>query len=205
MSQTPDSELPKAWRRFTRTLDAAWSAYSDTSKSNEEIKTQVARLTALDLSKSWITKAGVEQLPPISEDWRTWLLLGGRGAGKTRAGAEWLSAGAQKGARFALVGPSLHDVREVMIEGPSGLRAVALAGNKPRYEVSRRRVIWPRGGVAYAHSAEDPESLRGPEFDGAWCDEFCAWPRAGDTLVLLRPYKINDLGTTLCYKWKRKM
>jgi phage terminase large subunit-like protein len=186
MSQTPDSELPKAWRRFTRTLDAAWSAYSDTSKSNEEIKTQVARLTALDLSKSWITKAGVEQLPPISEDWRTWLLLGGRGAGKTRAGAEWLSAGAQKGARFALVGPSLHDVREVMIEGPSGLRAVALAGNKPRYEVSRRRVIWPRGGVAYAHSAEDPESLRGPEFDGAWCDEFCAWPRAGDTLALLR-------------------
>jgi phage terminase large subunit-like protein len=112
--------------------------------------------------------------------------LGGRGAGKTRAGAEWLSAGAEKGARFALVGPSLHDVREVMIEGPSGLRAVALADNKPRYEVSRRRVIWPRGGVAYAHSAEDPESLRGPEFDGAWCDEFCAWPRAGDTLALLR-------------------
>ncbi len=186
MSQTQDSELPKAWLRFTRTLEAAWTAYSDTSNSSEVIRALVKPKTALDLTKSWITKAGVEQLPPIDDHWRTWLLLGGRGAGKTRAGAEWLSAGAEKGARFALVGPSLHDVREVMIEGPSGLRAVALADNKPRYEVSRRRVIWPHGGVAYAHSAEDPESLRGPEFDGAWCDEFCAWPRAGDTLALLR-------------------
>jgi phage terminase large subunit-like protein len=146
----------------------------------------VTPLAASEVARSWITKASVQQLPPISEDWRTWLLLGGRGAGKTRAGAEWLSAGAEKGARFALVGPSLHDVREVMIEGPSGLKAVADPHNKPRYEVSRRRVIWPHGGVAYAHSAEDPESLRGPEFDGAWCDEFCAWPRAGETLALLR-------------------
>ncbi len=126
------------------------------------------------------------QRPPTEDGWRTWLLLGGRGAGKTRAGAEWLSAGAEKGARFALVGPSLHDVREVMIEGPSGLKAVAPPDNAPRYEVSRRRLIWLKGGVAYAHSAEDPESLRGPAFDGAWCDEFCAWPHAGDTLALLR-------------------
>jgi phage terminase large subunit-like protein len=73
-----------------------------------------------------------------------------------------------------------------MIEGPSGLKAVAPPDNAPRYEVSRRRLIWPKGGVAYAHSAEDPDSLRGPAFDGAWCDEFCAWPHAGDTLALLR-------------------
>ena len=186
MTKTPDLKLPPAWWRYIRTLAKAWAAYSDTSNTNEDILRLVTPLEALGVSTSWITKAEAEQLPPISEDWRTWLLLGGRGAGKTRAGAEWLSAGAEKGARFALVGPSLHDVREVMIEGPSGLRAVAAPDNKPRYEVSRRRVIWPRGGVAYAHSAEDPESLRGPEFDGAWCDEFCAWPRAGDTLALLR-------------------
>jgi len=73
-----------------------------------------------------------------------------------------------------------------MIEGPSGLRTVSPRDNRPRYEVSRRRLIWPHGGVAYAHSAEDPESLRGPEFDGAWCDEFCAWPKADETLALLR-------------------
>ncbi len=135
---------------------------------------------------SWPMRSRLFQRPPIEDHWRTWLLLGGRGAGKTRAGAEWLSAGAEKGQRLALVGPSLHDVREVMIEGPSGLRAVSPPDNKPRYEVSRRRLIWPHGGVAYAHSAEDPDSLRGPEFDGAWCDEFCAWPRAGETLALLR-------------------
>jgi len=135
---------------------------------------------------SWAIQSRPLQRPPTSDHWRTWLLLGGRGAGKTRAGAEWLAAGAEKGARLALVGPSLHDVREVMIEGPSGLRAVSPTDNKPRYEVSRRRLIWPKGGVAYAHSAEDPDSLRGPEFDGAWCDEFCAWPKGGDTLALLR-------------------
>ncbi len=138
------------------------------------------------LYQSWLLSSRDLQRPPIDDHWRTWLLLGGRGAGKTRAGAEWLAAGAEKGRRFALVGPSLHDVREVMIEGPSGLRAVSPPGNRPRYEVSRRRLIWPHGGVAYAHSAEDPESLRGPEFDGAWCDEFCAWPKAGETLALLR-------------------
>jgi phage terminase large subunit-like protein len=141
------------------------------------------RLAVLD---SWMMQSRPLQRPPTEDGWRTWLLLGGRGAGKTRAGAEWLSAGAEKGARFALVGPSLHDVREVMIEGPSGLKAVAPPDNAPRYEVSRRRLIWLKGGVAYAHSAEDPESLRGPAFDGAWCDEFCAWPHAGDTLALLR-------------------
>jgi phage terminase large subunit-like protein len=141
------------------------------------------RLSVLD---SWVLQSRRPQLPPTEPGWRTWLLLGGRGAGKTRAGAEWLAAGAEKGRRFALVGPSLHDVREVMIEGPSGLRAVSPPDNKPRYEVSRRRLIWPKGGVAYAHSAEDPESLRGPAFDGAWCDEFCAWPKAGETLALLR-------------------
>jgi phage terminase large subunit-like protein len=140
------------------------------------------------MERSWFIQSRPDQRPPDDADapWRTWLILGGRGAGKTRAGAEWLSAGADKGLRFALVGPSLHDVREVMIEGPAGLKAVADKENKPRYEVSRRRLIWPRGGVAYAHSAEDPESLRGPEFDGAWCDEFCVWPRAEETLALLR-------------------
>jgi phage terminase large subunit-like protein len=92
----------------------------------------------------------------------------------------------RKGVRVALVGASLHDVREVMIEGPSGLRAIADARNQPRYEVSRRRLIWPKGGVAYAYSAEDPESLRGPQFHYAWADEFCAWKAPSETLAMLR-------------------
>ncbi len=111
--------------------------------------------------------------------WRNWVFMGGRGAGKTRAGAEWIRAlveGATphlKGerGRVALIGPALADVREVMIEGPSGLRAIAPREQRPAYEASRRRLVWPNGAVAYAFSAEDPDALRGPQFDAAWC-----WP-----------------------------
>ena len=116
------------------------------------------------------------QRPPEG-DWATWLFLGGRGAGKTRAGAEWLTRQAVRGTRLALVGPTLHDVREVMIEGPSGLRAIA-----PWI----RRLVWPNGAEAYAFSAEDPESLRGPQFHAGWADEFCAWKRPGEALAMLR-------------------
>ncbi len=136
--------------------------------------------------KDWRFQGRPDQRPPEDDAWRTWLFLGGRGAGKTRAGAEWLAAQAQPGARLALVGPSLHDVREVMIEGPSGLRACAPPGSRPRYEASRRRFLWGNGAQAYAFSAEDPESLRGPQFHAAWADEFCAWRKPGETLALLR-------------------
>lgn len=93
---------------------------------------------------------------------------------------------AEPGARIALIGPSLHDVREVMIDGPSGLKAIAAHDDRPEYETSRRRLVWPNGAMAYAFSAEDPESLRGPQFHYGWADEFCVWRKAGETLALLR-------------------
>ena len=136
--------------------------------------------------RDWRFLARKDQRPPDDDSWRTWLFLGGRGAGKTRAGAEWLTAQAVPGARLALVGPSLHDVREVMVEGPSGLRACAPPGTRPRYEASRRRFLWGNGAVAHAFSAEDPESLRGPQHHAAWADEFCAWRKPGEVLALLR-------------------
>ena len=125
------------------------------------------------------------QRPPAG-DWKTWLFMGGRGAGKTRAGAEWLTQRAVRGARLALVGPTLHDVREVMIEGPSGLRAVASPQWRPEYVSSRRKLVWPNGAEAHAFSAEDAESLRGPQFHCGWADEFCAWRNAADVLAMLR-------------------
>lgn len=125
------------------------------------------------------------QVPP-PDPWMTWLFLGGRGAGKTYAGAAWLNEQADPGARLALVGPTFHDVREVMIEGPSGLKALSPPHERPRWEASRRRLLWPNGATAYAFSAEDPDSLRGPQFHAAWADEFCAWPKPGDTLAMLR-------------------
>lgn len=118
----------------------------------------------------WNQWARGEQLAPPG-DWRIWLFLGGRGAGKTRAGAEWVRAQVAAGARrIALVGPAFQDVREVMLGGPSGLLALGPEPERPSYEVSRRRVVWPGGAVGYAFSAEDPDGLRGPQFDAAWAD-----------------------------------
>ncbi|MDP3404477.1 MAG: terminase family protein [Brevundimonas sp.] len=135
------------------------------------------------------------QRPPEG-DWATWLFLGGRGAGKTLAGASWLADQAMAAGgegRLALIGPTLHDVREVMVEGVSGIRTLPrwTRTTRPRFEPSRRRLLFDNGAVAQAFSAEDPDSLRGPQFSAAWADEFCAWPAvgtrgAGETLALLR-------------------
>lgn len=125
---------------------------------------------------------------PPKTDWNTWLMLGGRGAGKTFAGAFWLHELARQteGLTLALVGPALHDVREVMIEGPSGLRGIAAEKDRPVWEGGRKRLVWNSGTVAYAFSAEDPDSLRGPQFHAAWADEFCAWRNPEGVLSNLR-------------------
>jgi phage terminase large subunit-like protein len=128
-----------------------------------------------------------EQQPPDGE-WSTWLFLGGRGAGKTLAGAEWVAGRAEKTGRIALVGSTIHDVREVMVDGASGLRALPRydGGERPVYEPSRKRLLWSNGAQAFAFSAEDPESLRGPQFGAAWADELCVWKAPEETLALLR-------------------
>ncbi len=121
-----------------------------------------------------------EQKPPKpGTSWRNWLFMGGRGAGKTRAGAEWIRFAINSGGcrRVALVGATLGEVREVMIEGPSGLREIGDTKEYcPTYNVSRRRLEWPNGAVGLVFSAEDADSLRGPQFDAAWCDEIAVWP-----------------------------
>ena len=124
--------------------------------------------------------------PETSDDgWTTWLLLGGRGAGKTRAGAEWVRfmAGGPSGPRrrIALVAEAYADAREVMIEGPSGLRAIGNPAARPVYEAARRRLVWPNGSIGYCFSAEDPDGLRGYQFDAAWSDELCKWRYPDET------------------------
>jgi phage terminase large subunit-like protein len=128
--------------------------------------------------RDWSQTGRSEQRPPAG-DWRVWLLMGGRGSGKTRAGAEWiqdLAAGktARPGLRIALVAETLGDAREVMIDGVSGIFRIART-NRPDFETTRRRLVWPNGTVAQIFSSEDPESLRGPQFDYAWCDELGKW------------------------------
>lgn len=138
------------------------------------------------INENWLHWAREEQRPPPG-DWLTWLFLGGRGAGKTRAGAEWLRAQVQAGAaRVALIGPAFADVREVMLSGPSGLLNIGPQETRPKFEASRRRVVWPSGAVGYAFSSEDPDGLRGPQFEAAWADEFAAWKKPQETLDTLR-------------------
>ncbi|MGV1013484.1 MAG: DNA-packaging protein [Methyloceanibacter sp.] len=135
-----------------------------------------------------------DQLPPAAAqgggDWTTWLMLGGRGAGKTRAGAEWVRRLAETPGdappRIALIGETLGSARSVMVEGVSGLLSVHPPGARPRYEPSKRQVSWPNGAIAQLFSAEDPESLRGPQFSAAWCDELCKWRRPGETWDMLQ-------------------
>lgn len=139
----------------------------------------------------WSFWARSHQKPPTG-DWRTWLLLGGRGCGKTRAGAEWVrgiveSAGQTKRpVRIALVAPTLHEARSVMIEGASGLLHVSPPEMRPAYKPARRLLIWPDGSIGQIFSAEDADGLRGPQFHAAWCDEFCAWKDPAHCLAMVR-------------------
>jgi phage terminase large subunit-like protein len=128
----------------------------------------------------WALWAREEQMPPAGE-WRTWLIMAGRGFGKTRAGSEWIRAQADfdPGARIALVAASLGEARAVMVEGEAGLLAVCPPRRRPVYEPSLRRLSWPNGAQATLYSAGEPESLRGPQHSHAWCDEIAKWDNAG--------------------------
>ena len=126
-------------------------------------------------ARTWRDVARAEQVAPAG-DWSTWLYMAGRGSGKTRAGAEWVHEQIAAGCRrIALVGATAADVRDVMVEGESGILATARPGALPDYEPSRRRLTWPSGAIATTYSAEEPERLRGPQHDGAWADELGAW------------------------------
>ena len=128
------------------------------------------------------------QRPPDG-DWRTWLLLGGRAAGKTRSAAELVRHWAESGEarRIGLVAPTAADYRDTMIAGPSGLLAIAPPWNRPKFEPSKRRLTWPNGAIAICLSADQPERARGLQFDRLWCDELCAWSypqRMWETVLL---------------------
>jgi phage terminase large subunit-like protein len=140
------------------------------------------------LLEHWGLWARPDQTAPQGS-WKTWLLLGGRGSGKTRAAAEWVREMMESGtcSRAALIGPTFADVRDVMVQGVSGLIATASQGHEPVYHPSLRRLVWPGGGQALLFSAEDPDSLRGPQFDLAWGDEIAAWPQPDAVLDMLRP------------------
>ncbi len=141
------------------------------------------------LNYHWPFWARPDQLQPSNPDWNTWMILAGRGWGKTRVGAEtirdWvcgetpLAAGRYK--RLALVAETAADARDVLVEGDSGILAVHPKSFRPRYEPSKRRLTWPNGARATLYNATEPDQLRGPQHDGAWCDELAKWAYAEET------------------------
>lgn len=133
------------------------------------------------------------QVPPEG-DWRSWVIMGGRGAGKTRAGSEWVRAQAEgptprakgRAKNIALVGETFDQVRAVMVFGDSGILACSPPDRKPVWEATRRQLVWPNGAIAQAFSASEPEALRGPQFDAAWVDELAKWKKAEETWDMLQ-------------------
>jgi predicted phage terminase large subunit-like protein len=152
----------------------------------------MSRRASRDMLDGWHHWARPSQLAPPKladgREWRVWLLLAGRGFGKTRSGAEWVRGLAESGAaqRIALVAPTARDARLVMVEGESGILSIARADKRPVFEPSKRQLTWPDGAIATLFSADEPDRLRGPQFDAAWCDELAAWryPAAWDMLMM---------------------
>jgi phage terminase large subunit-like protein len=146
----------------------------------------------------WDFHSRPDQWPPMratnGREWLQWLILGGRGAGKTRSGAEWVRGVAlglpgfamTPAGRIALVGETMADARDVMVEGVSGILALHGRWNRPTFEPSRRRLVWPNGAIAQLFSAEDPESLRGPQFECAWLDELAKWRHGEECFDMLQ-------------------
>ena len=142
----------------------------------ERVLAQLNGETAQAVLYDWSFWARPDQLPPPGS-WRYWVLRGGRGGGKTRSVAEWVRNGVESGTRRAvgLVGPTMDDVRKFMVEGPSGLLSVAPPWARTVYEPANHRLMWPNGAMAYTFSSEEPDRLRGPNLDAAWCDELCSF------------------------------
>src|SRR5882672_8035314 len=147
------------------------------AKERRSMVNSFAALLVDALENSWSALARPNQLPPSSTWWQIWLLLAGRGFGKTRTLAEWVCGQAASGqaSRIALVAATAADARDVLVEGESGILAVAPSWCRPVYEPSKRRLTWPNGAIATTFSAEEPERLRGPQHDAAVCDELGCW------------------------------
>jgi len=151
--------------------------------SPEEKAAVLADLDPDVLLWDWHSWARPEQQSPEG-DWNIWIYLAGRGAGKTRAAAEWVREEAKYTntgqRRFALVARTAADVRDVIVEGESGIMNVTPPSERPLYEPSKRRLTWPNGNTATCFTADEPDSLRGPQFSHAWGDEVAAWRQTPD-------------------------
>ena len=167
--------LTRAQRRSKKStiVDSAnWHEFVDELSDRE----------ALELFYDWPTWARHNQTIPPGADWTIWMILAGRGWGKTRCGAEFVRYHAENGlaGRIALIAEDAGDARDVMVEGESGILAISHPKCKPTFVPSKRRLEWPNGAIATIYSDNDPETLRGPQHDLAWVDELAKFRNAED-------------------------
>lgn len=144
---------------------------------SEERREILAALTDAEcdaLLRDWSFWARDKQLEPAG-DWRYWIILAGRGFGKTRTGAEWVRAKARQYPMVNLIGATADDARDIMIEGESGILSVCPPDERPDYRSSKRRLEWPNGGTSLIFTADEPERLRGKQHMKLWADELCSW------------------------------
>lgn len=180
------------WIKPDLTFGANWVACGDAALQEQFLNdlTEGELLALPFLFEFW---AAEHQLPPDG-GWRSWVIMGGRGAGKTRAGSEWVRSmvegvrpmDAGRASRVALVAETIDQAREVMVFGESGILACSPPDRRPRYEATRKRLVWDNGAEARLFSAHDPDALRGPQFDAAWCDELAKWRNAQETWDMLQ-------------------
>ena len=138
-------------------------------------RTRTSNAERIRLDYRWSLVARQNQTPPDGL-WTAWMLLAGRGFGKTRAGAEWVRAQVESGrvGRIALVARTPAEIRNTMIEGPSGLLNICPPWAMPEYESTNRKLTWPNGATAFIYSSYEPDQLRGQQFEAAWCDELAS-------------------------------
>ena len=150
---------------------------------DDERAVVLAGMDADTLMWDWSVWGRPEQQTPEG-NWNIWMYMAGRGAGKTRTAAEWVREEAKYTTtgqrRFGLVARTAADVRDVIVEGESGIMNVSAPSEKPLYEPSKRRLTWPNGNTATLFTADEPDSLRGPQFTHAWGDEIASWRQTPD-------------------------
>jgi len=167
------------WRETDITADPAGFLCGLSGTDRDYILNRLSEPQRREMNERWDIWAHEGQYPDDG-DWRVWMIMAGRGFGKTRAGSEWVSrlARADGNLRFALIGATIDDVRKVMIEGESGLIKVKRATENVDWNATRGEVRFSSGAVAHIYSAESYEKLRGPEHHHAWCDELAKWNNA---------------------------
>lgn len=153
-----------------------------TAKERNGILSKYSDAELEALRYDWRAWARPNQLPPEG-DWRIWILLAGRGFGKTKSGSEYVRMRVSEGKamRVGLIAPTPADCRDVMIEGESGILKVSPDWERPSWHPSKRRLTWPNGAIGIVYSSHEPDQLRGPQHDLLWCDELCSWNYARET------------------------